>query len=58
MDFNTELKIKEEIDITEEEAYNTMHNFSQDNDDLDGIVKIQMDEILGYLYLKLRGNDQ
>lgn len=57
MDFNTELKIKEEINITEEEAYNIMHDFSQDNEDLEGIVKVQMDEVLGYLYSKLRGNE-
>lgn len=53
MDFNTELAIVSTSPMTEKEVYSAVTSFIQDNEDLDGIYRIQIDEFLRFLRRKL-----
>lgn len=44
-----ELKIREEVQIEDAEAYRSVKEFIEENNDLDGIYRIQIDEILTFL---------
>ena len=49
MDFNTNIEIKEETEIPMEEALESLKEFIEENQDLEGILKIQLDETVWYL---------
>lgn len=53
MDFNVELEIKEETEISERELYDNLKEFCEENPDLEGITKIQIDETMSYLSKRL-----
>lgn len=53
MDFNTEIKIINEIEITEKEAYNLLNIFNEETKTECTINKIQIGEMLRILKIKL-----
>ncbi len=53
MNFNLDYKIVERSDTSEKEIYDKIKQFIVDNSDLDGIYKLQSEEILNYLRRKL-----
>jgi len=49
MDFNSEIKIVSSRKISEKDAYEQILDFESENNDLDGIYKIQINEVLDVL---------
>lgn len=49
MDFNSEIKIVSSSKISERDAYKQILDFESENNDLDGIYKIQINEALDVL---------
>lgn len=52
MDFNVDVQIMTEQPITEEEVYQTVYKYVEEDCDMDGIYKIQIDEVLQFLKQK------
>lgn len=52
MNFNLEYKILEREEVRESEAYEAINKFLEENQDVDGIYKIQIDEVLSHLRRK------
>lgn len=58
MEFNMEMKIVEEEVLNNEEVIELVDRFLQDNDDLEGICRIQIDEIMSFLKGGIQMDDE
>lgn len=52
MNFNLEYQILERTEVKDSEAYEAINQFIEENQDIDGIYKIQIDEVLSHLRRK------
>lgn len=52
MDFNLNFTVVEQSELEEREACEMLSNFLNDNHDLDGIYRIQIEEVLSFLRRK------
>lgn len=49
MDINVELQVRKETPIGDQEACRAIQEFANENYDLDGIYKVQINEIITFL---------
>lgn len=52
-----DLRIKEKMDISQEEAYSTIEPFLRENENVEGVLRIQLEEALNY-FIENESNEQ